>query len=137
MAMNPVVHFELPANDRKRMTAFYTKVFGWQANEMGADMGNYVVVTTTVSGKDGRPKSPGAINGGLYERTKDMGESHPSVVIAVDDINAHIKIVEKAGGKVLGKPMGIPGVGTYVSFIDTEGNRLSMLQPMPMAEKKK
>jgi predicted enzyme related to lactoylglutathione lyase len=27
--------------------------------------------------------------------------------------------------------MQIPGVGRYVSFIDTEGNRASMLQPMP------
>src|SRR5215470_1167866 len=120
MAMNSVVHFELPAEDRKRMVAFYTKVFGWQATQMGADMGNYVVVNTTDTGKDGRPKTPGAINGGLYEKTKEMGESHPSVVIAVDDIKAHMKIVEKAGGKVLGEPMDIPGVGSYVSFIDTE-----------------
>jgi predicted enzyme related to lactoylglutathione lyase len=29
--MNPVVHFEMPANDRKRMADFYTKVFGWCA----------------------------------------------------------------------------------------------------------
>lgn len=33
------------------------------------------------------------------------------------------------GGKVLGKPMQIPGIGRYVSFFDTEGNRVSMLQP--------
>jgi predicted enzyme related to lactoylglutathione lyase len=25
--MNPVVHFEMPAEDRKRMADFYTKVF--------------------------------------------------------------------------------------------------------------
>ncbi len=137
MKMNPVVHFELPAEDRKRMSEFYTKVFGWKADQMGADMGNYVVVTTTETGKDGRPKAPGAINGGLYEKTKEMGESHPSVVIAVEDINEHLKMVEKAGGKVLGKPMGIPGVGTFVSFIDTEGNRLSMLQPMMEQKPKK
>jgi uncharacterized protein len=36
----------------------------------------------------------------------------------------------KAGGKVLCKPMLIPGIGTYASFVDTEGNRLSMLQPI-------
>jgi predicted enzyme related to lactoylglutathione lyase len=27
--------------------------------------------------------------------------------------------------------MEIPGVGRYVSFTDTEGNRVSMLQPIP------
>ena len=37
--------------------------------------------------------------------------------------------VEAAGGQVLGEPMEIPGIGAYVSFLDTEGNRNSMLQP--------
>jgi predicted enzyme related to lactoylglutathione lyase len=32
---------------------------------------------------------------------------------------------------VLGEPMLIPGVGQYVSFMDSEGNRVSMLQPLP------
>jgi len=27
--------------------------------------------------------------------------------------------------------MEIPGVGKYVSFMDSEGNRVSMLQPLP------
>jgi len=50
-------------------------------------------------------------------------------VIQVDDIKKQMKKVEEAGGKVLGEPMDIPGVGSYVSFLDTEDNRLSMLQP--------
>jgi uncharacterized protein len=37
--------------------------------------------------------------------------------------------VAKEGGTVLGEPMQIAGVGRYVSFFDTEGNRVSMLQP--------
>jgi predicted enzyme related to lactoylglutathione lyase len=35
-----------------------------------------------------------------------------------------------AGGEVLGEPMTIPGVGAYVSFVDTEGNRNSILEPL-------
>jgi predicted enzyme related to lactoylglutathione lyase len=31
--------------------------------------------------------------------------------------------------------MQIPGIGDYVSFIDTEGNRVSMLQPLPRSAK--
>jgi len=38
--------------------------------------------------------------------------------------------VKKAGRKVLDEPMEIPGVGTYVSFYDTEDNRVSMKQPV-------
>jgi predicted enzyme related to lactoylglutathione lyase len=38
--------------------------------------------------------------------------------------------VEKSGGKVLGEPVDIPGIGMYVSFLDTEGNRAGMIQPI-------
>jgi predicted enzyme related to lactoylglutathione lyase len=127
--MNPVVHFEMPAEDRKRMADFYTKVFGWKTQMLGAEMGNYVLAFTTEVGKDGRPKNPGAINGGFFPKSNDKPAQYPSVVIAVEDIKEHMKKVEKAGGKVLGEPSEIPGVGLYVSFIDTEGNRVSMLQP--------
>ena len=132
MKMNPVVHFEMPAEDRKRMAAFYTKVFGWKTQIMGEEMRGYVMATTTDSGENGRPKNPGSINGGFYQKTDDMPAQYPSVVISVDNIKEHMKKVEKAGGKVLGEPMDILGVGSYVSFVDTEGNRISMLQPSPM-----
>ena len=56
---------------------------------------------------------------------------HPSVVIAVSDIKASMQKVKVAGGKVLGELMEIPGVGQYVSIVDTEGNRVSLLQPVP------
>ena len=51
-------------------------------------------------------------------------------MIAVDDIRAGMQQVAAAGGNVLGEPMEIPGIGQYVSFMDTEGNRVSMLQPL-------
>ena len=55
--------------------------------------------------------------------------SKPSVVISVADIEEGIEKVKKAGGKVLGEPVAIPGVGQYVMFHDTEGNQVSMLEP--------
>jgi len=128
--MNPVVHFEMPYDDQKRMAKFYESVFGWQTQMLDEDMGNYVLATTTETG-DGGPIKPGAINGGFFPKNPDLSAEYPSVVIAVDDIKASIKQVKDAGGKVLGEPMEIPGVGPYVSFIDTEGNRVSMLQPIP------
>lgn len=128
--MNPVVHFEMPAENRERMAKFYTKAFGWQTQMMGPEMGHYVVVTTTESDDNG-PRKPGAINGGFFMKTDDKPSQYPSVVIAVEDIGAASKKVAGAGGKVIGDPMDIPGVGRYVAFFDTEGNRVSMLQPLP------
>jgi uncharacterized protein len=128
--MDPVVHFEMPAEDRKRMADFYTKVFGWQAQMMGEEMGNYVTVTTTETDEKGRPKKAGSINGGFYLKKEDWPAQYPSIVIAVDDIKEAARKVTAAGGKVLGEAVAIPGVGSYVSFIDTEGNRVSILQPL-------
>jgi len=127
--MNPVIHFDMPAEDRKRMSNFYTQAFGWQTQQLGAEMGEYVLATTTESDENGRPKNPGTINGGFFQKTNDMPSQYPSVVIGVQDIKEQMKKVQSAGGKVLGEPMEIPGISWYVSFFDTEGNRVSMLQP--------
>jgi predicted enzyme related to lactoylglutathione lyase len=129
MKMDPVVHFEMPAEDRKRMSGFYTKAFGWHTNQLGPEMGEYVLVTTTEVDENMMIKKPGAINGGFFQKTDDVASQYPSVVIQVDDLKESMKKVEKAGGKIHGEPMEIPGVGLIVSFLDTEGNRVSMMQP--------
>jgi predicted enzyme related to lactoylglutathione lyase len=57
---NRVVHFEIEATDRERAKAFYAQAFGWQVQQLGDEMAQYVVLTT------GDPQEPGGINGGLY-----------------------------------------------------------------------
>jgi predicted enzyme related to lactoylglutathione lyase len=128
--MCPVVHFEMPYEQRERMAKFYQESFGWQTQMLGDEMGNYVLAMTTEM-EECSPKKPGAINGGFFEKKSDWPAQYPSVVIAVDDIQNAMKKVSKAGGEVLGQPMQIPGVGQYVSFFDTEGNRVSLLEPVP------
>jgi predicted enzyme related to lactoylglutathione lyase len=129
--MNSVVHFEMPYDDQARMTKFYEQAFGWQTKALGEDMGNYVLATTTETDERDRPTKPGAINGGFFPKKPDWPAQHPSVVIAVDSITDAMEQVRRAGGSVVGEPMEIPGVGRYVSFSDTEGNRVSLLQPAP------
>lgn len=124
---NPVVHFEMPYEDAARVAAFYSDAFDWQMSGLGEEMGGYVLAETTET-KDGRPKDPGAINGGFFPKAPES-PANPSVVIAVEDLTAAISDVTNAGGTVLGEPVGIPGVGEYVSFTDSEGNRVGMLQP--------
>jgi uncharacterized protein len=97
---------------------------------LGPEMNDYVTVTTTESDDHG-PRKPGAINGGFYPKKEDWPAQYPSVVVSVDDIEVAMDKVKDAGGELLGEPMEIPGVGQYVSFFDSEGNRVSMLQPVP------
>ncbi len=136
--MNPVVHFEMPAEDLGRMRMFYEKAFGWKTKQMDDDMGNYVVVNTGETDEKGMLTKTNRINGGFYEKTSDPLSNHPSVVIAVDDLEKAIKKVKEAGGKVIGgmkkdgTPDDIPNIGLYISIIDTEGNRVGMLEPKGM-----
>lgn len=126
--MYSVVHFEMPYENDERVMKFYATVFGWQMQKLGEDMGSYVLATTAV--KDVKPDAyRGAINGGFFPKKPDWPDQYPSIVIAIDDISNMMKKIDEEGGKVLGEPMEIPGVGLYVSFNDTEGNRVSILQP--------
>jgi uncharacterized protein len=125
---NPVVHFEMPYQDEARLSRFYQQAFGWGMQSTGPQFGDYVTAQTAPTDENRMVTSPGAINGGFYPRSAD-GPQHPSVVIAVTDLGAAMHNVAEAGGTVLGEPIEIPGIGQYVSFADTEGNRLSLLQP--------
>jgi predicted enzyme related to lactoylglutathione lyase len=100
---------------------------------LGSEMGNYVTVSTSLMDeRTGFPVQPGTINGGFYKRGDDLATQIPSVVIATKNLEETLKMVTEAGGKVIGKPMEIPGVGMYAGFIDTEGNRVSVLEPSKM-----
>ena len=140
--MNPVVHFEMGYFDQERMKKFYETAFGWKLQQMGADMGNYVLAQTTETDEKGMVKTPGTINGGFYQKNDNPLSHPPSVVVSVQDIQSAMNAVTAQGGKILGamdesgnpsmEPMMIPGVGLWISFQDTEDNRVSLLQPLAM-----
>ena len=129
--MNPIVHFEMPYSDADRVSKFYASAFGWKMDKTGPEMGDYVLATTSETDEKRMVKAPGTINGGFFPKHVD-GPQVPSVVVSVADINDAINKVKAAGGKVLSDPFEIPGVGMYVNFTDTEGNRASILQPYRM-----
>jgi uncharacterized protein len=132
MKKDPVVHFEMPYKEAERTRKFYKNAFGWEMKLLGKEMGDYITAETTETDEQRMVKQPGNINGGFYPAKADSAPECPSVVIAVEDIKGAMERIRKEGGKVLGEPMMIPGIGQYVSFIDTEGNRVSILQPIAM-----
>ena len=127
--MNPVVHFEMPYKDNKRVSKFYQEAFGWQMVDAGEQMGNYVVAETAETDQNHMAKTPGTINGGFYpEKDGELGKS-THVVISVDNLKESIESVKQAGGETIGEQMDIPGIGLYVSIRDSEGNIVGVLQP--------
>jgi len=103
-------------------------------------MGNFVLAYTTETDENRTPKKIGAINGGFYEKTEP--DQHIKLTILADDIREAMKKIKVAGGEVLsssqkpGEPYELPGVGLFATFIDPEGNVLSIYGDFGLSAKK-
>ena len=74
------------------------------------------------------PTEPGAINGGLMQRSKDTPT--PVITIGVDAIDDTMKKIEAGGGTVVQPRTEIPNMGAYAYFKDTEGNVVGLWETM-------
>ena len=132
--MNRVVHFEIHAKDLDTIQKFYQDVFGWDIKDMGPQMGNYRLVTT---GKDEPSKQWPGINGGITPRMGEVPKDGEPVnafvcTIEVENIDAILEKIQKAGGTVATDKMDVPGVGMLAYRKDPEGNIFGVLQPVKM-----
>ena len=121
--MSGVVHFEIPADDQERARGFYRGAFDWRLEVM-PDLGYTNVMTTPVDETTQAPLEPGAINGGMFERTVDL--PNPILTVDVDDIDAALGRITELGGAVVQAKTAIPGMGYFGYFRDTEGNVLGL-----------
>jgi hypothetical protein len=121
--MRKVVHFEIPADDVERAKQFYGTIFGWQLQDM-PEMGYTVVRTTDVDEQSQMPTTPGAINGGMMQRSPETPA--PVLTIDVDSVEDALKQVESGGGSVVRPRTEIPGMGAFAYFKDPEGNTLGL-----------
>jgi uncharacterized protein len=128
---NPIVHFEIPADDVARAKAFYEKVFGWSIKQFPMPPGapEYWGVTTRKQGQDG-------INGGLMKR--NMPGQPFANYVSVPSIDEFVERVQSSGGAICMPKQEIgPGMGWFALFTDPEGNMVGLHQaPAKMAAKK-
>jgi len=125
--MDRVVHFEIPAENLERAKKFYSENFGWKLNQLGPEVGNYVLVHTGPTDAEGMPQDRAFINGGMMPR--DPSASSPVLVIAVADTDRAVEQVTKSGGRLVGEILDIPNVGRYARVEDTEGNVIAVIKP--------
>ncbi len=118
--MKRPVHFEILADDPKKLADFYARVFGWEiADWGGGEEQTYWVATT---GPDGEP----GINGGFMHRAFDQAVIN---TLEVESLEEATREIEAAGGKVIHGPNEVPGVGTHAYFADPEGILFGVMQP--------
>ena len=122
--MDKVVHFEITADDLGRAKEFYGSIFGWDLRDMEFGPDTYTTVTTVPVDDKMMPTEPGAINGGMMERSADIPS--PVITVNVDSIDDALKRIEAAGGSVVQPRQEIPNMGAFAYFRDTEGNTLGL-----------
>jgi predicted enzyme related to lactoylglutathione lyase len=116
--MSKVVHFEINVDNPQRAIKFYSSVFGWKIDKYGGSMDYWLVN----AGAEGEP----GINGAIMPRNGNLSTVN---TIGVTSLEAALKAVEKAGGKVTQPKNTIPGIGYFAYCLDTEGNTFGILQP--------
>lgn len=108
-------HIEIPTTKPKRARKFFGDVFGWTFTD-------HPELKYTVFHTGGHP------NGGL-ERVKKMPKrGQVNVYIEVEDIDAKLKEIKKAKGKVIEKKREVKGMGWYAKFATPDGCILCLWQ---------
>src|SRR4051794_41928736 len=111
---NPIVHFEIPADDVARAQTFYQNVFGWKIKQMPIPPGGpeYYGVTTRKEGEAG-------INGGLMKRSMP-GQPFANYVAgkSIDDFPS--KVSANGGSGDPPRPGIPPRPGALAGVKDTE-----------------
>ena len=116
------VHFEFQTADPAKTGAFFAKAFGWKVAKWDGPMEYHMVETG-----DG----PMGINGGIG-RCPD-GKPVTTNVLGVEDLDASIKAVTAAGGKIVAPKMAIPTVGWLAYAQEPTGIVFGMMQGDPTA----
>ena len=109
--MSRISFVELPASDLASARSFYTDAFGLAFTDFGP---SYSCTMT------------GDVDLGLQADAREA-TSAPLAVITVDDLEASLKAVSKAGGVVTKPVFAFPG-GRRFHFRDPSGNELAALK---------
>jgi predicted enzyme related to lactoylglutathione lyase len=116
----PVVHWEFWSEAPARVAQFYQQVFDWQARAIPEL--DYTLVETG---------GQGGINGGIMTPKQGPWPGKLALYIDVDDLDAYVRRISEAGGKILVARQDLPGVGAFALFEDPDGRVLGLWKRNP------
>jgi len=112
---SPVVHAEIRSTDADATRAFFGDLFGWSYPTEGAFPG-YTFVDTGV---------PDALYTAI---SPDQGEGNlTTFFVGVEDIDQTLSEAERLGGRIVQKPVDVPGV-RFALIADPVGNMVGLAQ---------
>ncbi len=109
---------ELMTTDVAAAKAFYSKLFGWETEDMSQPGMNYTVV-----------KAGGEGIGGIMAIPKEAQGTPPAwnTYVTVADVDKTAKIAEQLGAKLCVQPSDIPGVGRFCVIQDPQGAVINVI----------
>jgi uncharacterized protein len=110
----PVTWFEINTSNAKDVRDFYAELFGWTLQVL--DEVDYAVVDTGAEG---------AIGGGIATA---QGPSQVIFYIEVDDPQAYLDRIERAGGTTVVPVTEVPDMVTFAQFADPQGNVVGLVK---------
>ena len=124
MKKNPVVHFEIYADDPDKLSEFYSSLFDWTiAAVPGMD---YRMVSTVEVDQQGMPSQSGGINGGLIRRPAGFDSRAPVNYVNVESVDAAVRRAQDLGAKLTKPRAAVPGMGWFAMLLDPQGNHFAV-----------
>ena len=117
----PVVHFEIIANDAEKLRGYYSELFGWEFN--ADNPMNYGTVD-----REANTNADGiGIGGGIGAGPEDY-DGHVTFYIEVPDVEAALAKAESLGGsRVMGPENVMEGIEIGL-FNDPEGRTVGVVK---------
>lgn len=127
---NKVTWFSIPSDNINRAINFYKEAFNWHIEpetKEDNDIYSFYVALNSKSDANYISEEKGVLNGCIVKRK--IGLPHPAVLVEVDDLDAAIKKVKRAGGQLVTEKMLMKSLnGIFVLIKDTEGNYVELFQ---------
>jgi predicted enzyme related to lactoylglutathione lyase len=121
-AQNSFVWYELMTSDAAAAKAFYSKVVGWNTEDVPMPGMTYTLLRageTQIGGLMALPKEAG-----------DAGMKPCWVAyVGVDDADGAAAKVKRLGGQILREPADIPNVGRFAVVADPQGAAFNLFKP--------
>jgi predicted enzyme related to lactoylglutathione lyase len=112
-----VSFWEINAQDGPALTAFYRRVFGWEASEEGS----IPVFNLDSGGED-------AIGGAIFTGQGRL-PTHRCLYVSVEDVDAVCELVKREGQPILQGPFDFQGRLRLAFFRDPEGHMIGLSGP--------
>lgn len=107
MPHGKICYLEIPANAPADSAKFYGDIFGWTVRKRGD--GNLAF------------DDPSGVSGTWVAASDRTPDETTRTYIMVDDIDATVRQIESAGGRITTKKSAIPGGGHFAIFTDPVG----------------